>query len=683
VSTTVDILGVLQARASSSRLPGKVLKPLVGEPMLIRQLERLGRARKIGRLIVATSTDPSDDVLAQALAARGIECHRGSLDDVLDRFYRAAAKHSPKHVVRLTGDCPLADPVLIDQVIEFHLRGGFDYSSSALEPTYPDGLDVEVATFAALETAFKEATTKSDREHVMPFLHRQPARFKLGSFKGERDLSMLRWTVDEADDFDLISQIYEELYPKNAAFSTADVLALLERRPALKTSNTRHGRNEGYALSQRKEELAKRYRNSEGLLERALKHVPLGSQTFSKSITQYPRGVSPYFIKKAKGSRAWDVDGNEYLDFVNALCAISLGHADPDVNATVKAQLDDGVLFTLPHPLEIEVAETICEMVPCAEMVRFGKNGSDATAGAVRVARAFTGHDHVAVCGYHGWQDWYIGSTARNRGVPKATQELTHVFPYNDLEALERTLKQHPGGYAAVIMEPMNVSEPAKGYLESVKRMAHEHGALLIFDETITGFRYANGGAQELLGVTPDLATFGKAMANGYPLSAVAGRADVMKLMEEIFFSFTFGGETLSLAASLATMKKLKAQPVIETMTKRGTRLIEGLKQIIADGDLGAICGVAGHPTWSFLLLKDAAPYTAFELKTLYLQETLARGLLCLTTHNMSYAHSDADVDRVLAIYREVLPMLKDTVAKQDLNKRLCCKPLQPLFKVR
>jgi len=232
------------------------------------------------------------------------------------------------------------------------------------------------------------------------------------------------------------------------------------------------------------------FAKSQAFLARSQKVIPLGSQTFSKSRTQYPFGVSPFFITHAKGSRAWDLDGNEYIDFVSSLASITLGYQDPDVNQAVRQQLDEsGVIFSLPHPLETEVAELICEMVPCAEMVRFGKNGSDATAGAIRVARAFTSRDRVAVCGYHGWQDWYIGSTARNRGVPQAVRDLTHAFKYNDLDSLDQLLRAHPGEFAAVILEPMNVLQPQPGFLEGVKALAHQHGALLIFDETITGFR--------------------------------------------------------------------------------------------------------------------------------------------------------------------------------------------------
>ena len=394
-----------------------------------------------------------------------------------------------------------------------------------------------------------------------------------------------------------------------------------------------------------------RYANSEKWLERALKTIPLGSQTFSKSKTQYPTGVSPYFLVRGIGSRVWDVDGNEYIDLVNSLAAVTLGYNDPDVTRAVEAQLKDGVIFSLPHPLEAQVAEKIVEMVPCAEMVRFGKNGSDATAGAIRIARAYTGRDHVAVCGYHGWQDWYIGSTARNLGVPKSTREMTHTFTYNNIESLQKLFTEYKDQFAAVILEPMNVAYPENGFLEAVKELTHKNGAVLVFDETITGFRYSKGGAQEYFGVTPDLATFGKGLANGYPVSAVAGRADLMRLMEEVFFSFTFGGETLSLAASLATMTKLQKEPVIETIAATGKKIMEGLNALIEKHDAGSFLSTAGHPTWSFLVIKDTPSYSMWEIKTLFLQEMFARGILTIGTHNVSFAHTAKDVSTVITAY--------------------------------
>jgi glutamate-1-semialdehyde 2,1-aminomutase len=430
--------------------------------------------------------------------------------------------------------------------------------------------------------------------------------------------------------------------------------------------------------------MSHRYRKSEAMLQRAERVIPLGSQTFSKSRTQFPYGVSPYFIERGKGSRVWDVDGNEYIDFINGLASINLGHCDPDVSAAVRAQLEEGTIFSLPHPLETIVAEKIVEMVPCADMVRFGKNGSDATSGAIRLARAYTRRDQVAVCGYHGWQDWYIGSTTRNLGVPEAVCQLTHPFPYNDLPALEGLLNARKDEFAAIILEPMNAVEPHLGYLEGVRALADRHGAVLVFDETITGFRYANGGAQEKFGVTPDLATFGKGIANGYPLSVVTGHGDIMRLMEDIFFSFTFGGETLSLAAANATLDKLRREPIIATVRKRGERLLTRLRALIELHELSGVLVASGDATWSFLLVRDTPRYTQYEMKTLLLQELFARGILSIGTHNLSYATSEEDIDRLLIVYDEVFVILaRVLVDNAPLDQYLKCEPLTPLFKVR
>ncbi|MFC3886639.1 aminotransferase class III-fold pyridoxal phosphate-dependent enzyme [Bacillus songklensis] len=429
--------------------------------------------------------------------------------------------------------------------------------------------------------------------------------------------------------------------------------------------------------------MSERYQCSEMMLERALKTIPLGSQTFSKSHTHYPFGISPYFLKKGSGSRVWDVDDNEYIDFINSLAAVTLGYNDPDVTKAVQDQLKEGVIFSLPHPIEVQVSEKIVSMVPCAEMVRFGKNGSDATSGAIRLARAYTGRDRIAVCGYHGWQDWYIGSTSRNRGVPKAVRDLTDSFTYNDVDSLRKIFQAWPDQVAAVILEPMNTTEPKDGFLEEVKELTHKNGAVLIFDETVTGFRYANGGAQEYFGVIPDLATFGKGMANGYPLSTIVGRGNIMKLMEEVFFSFTFGGEALSLAASLATMTKLQKLPIIETIKTQGQKVIKGIQSLVEKHDISHLLSIAGHPSWSFLLFREGNRYDQWEIKTLFLQEVFARGILTIGTHNMSYSHSDSDIQRLLTVYDEVFPILKNAVDNENLEKCLQCNPLKPLFKIR
>jgi glutamate-1-semialdehyde 2,1-aminomutase len=426
-----------------------------------------------------------------------------------------------------------------------------------------------------------------------------------------------------------------------------------------------------------------RYAASEAMLARARETIPLGAQTFSKSVTQLPFGSAPYFAARAKGAILWDEDGHPYVDFCNALCAVTLGYADPDVNAAAIAQIGEASVFSLSHRLEAEVAERICDVVPCAEMVRFGKNGSDATAGAIRVARAYTGRDRVLMCGYHGWQDWSIGATARSKGVPQAVRALTTAFPFDDLPALETLLDGYAGEVAAIILEPMNVAAPAPGYLQGVRRLADRHRAVLIFDETITGFRFDRGGAQALFGVTPDLATFGKGLANGFPLSAVAGKRALMAEMEEVFFSFTMGGEAVSLAAARAVLDKLEREPVIQTLRIRGAEVQAEVERLLDVTGARAFARVSGDPTWSFLSLTPPDGVDVWALKTLFLQEVFARGLFTLGTHNMSYAHGDDEVSTLVEVYAEVFPILAEAVAAGDVEARLRCAPLQPLFKVR
>ena len=425
------------------------------------------------------------------------------------------------------------------------------------------------------------------------------------------------------------------------------------------------------------------YTNSIQLLNRAEKTIPLGSQTFSKSKIAYPKGSSPLFLKRGQGCQVWDVDNNQYTDFVSGLLSISLGYCDPDVDAAVIKQMKSGVIFSLPHQLEMEVAELLVELVPCAEMVRFGKNGSDATSAAVRLARAYTQRDDIAVCGYHGWQDWYIGSTTRDLGVPEATKALTHAFKYNDIQSLKQIFIAHPEKIAAIIMEPMNIAYPEHNFLAQVKELCHQHGALFILDETITGFRYSLGGAQQLFDVVPDLATFGKGMANGYPISAVVGRRDIMMLMEDIFFSGTFAGETLSLAATQATLTKMQETDVLNHIHTLGQRLLIGLNQLIINFEASEWLSTTGHPSWSFLIMNDCEPYSALELKSLFLQEMSARGFLLGGGHNLNYAHQTSDIDRLLIAYEQVIAILINVIKKQNFDDIFNGQLLSPVFKVR
>ncbi len=417
------------------------------------------------------------------------------------------------------------------------------------------------------------------------------------------------------------------------------------------------------------------------LFERAESLIPLCSQTFSKSYENFSKGVSPIFAEKADGCTLWDVDGNRYLDFAMGLCAVLLGYNVSEINRAILKQLERGISYTLPHRLEVELAERLERIFPCAEMVRYGKNGSDATAGAVRAARAFTGRDIIACSGYHGWQDWYIGTTSRNKGVPEATRKLTRTFQYNDAASLARIFEEHHGNVAAVILEPVGVEWPQSGFLESVRTLCDEHGAVLIFDEIITGFRLADGGAQKHFNVTPDLAAIGKSMANGMPISAVIGKKPIMKEFEKIFFSFTFGGEALSLAASLATLDFIERYRVIPFIQEQGDYLKEKLSHLITRSALKGFVSLKGYGARHVFQFEGGADFTDLELKTLFQQECHQRGLLFNGSHNMSFAHKKDVVNRALDIYAEVIDVTARILENNEIRKNIKGEVVQPVFR--
>ncbi|KKW23539.1 MAG: hypothetical protein UY65_C0001G0031 [Parcubacteria group bacterium GW2011_GWA2_51_12] len=425
------------------------------------------------------------------------------------------------------------------------------------------------------------------------------------------------------------------------------------------------------------------FRKSQELFKKVSKIIPLASQTFSKSYLQFIKGHAPLFVSHAKGAVIWDVDGHRYVDFINALLPVILGYQYPAVDEAIVKQLKKGIILSLPSPSEVELAELLIKHIPCAEMVRFGKNGSDATSGAVRLARAVTGREHIAVCGYHGWHDWYIGSTTRKLGVPKSTQNLTHKFEYNNLASLEKIFRQHKNKVAAVIMEPMSYDEPKNNFLQKVKALAHKHGALLIFDEVITGFRFDLGGAQKLFGVTPDLAAVGKSMANGMPISALVGKRKYMEKVKDIFYSFTQGGELLSIAAAIATIKEMERRKVIPYLWKLGGVLQKGTNQLLKRHGLQGTIDVRGKPVWQVFNIHGANGFSDLEIKSYIQQELLQRGFLWFGSHNMSFAHTRRDIDNILGAYDQIFAKLSSLIYAKQLRKALRGKPITNIFKVR
>jgi glutamate-1-semialdehyde 2,1-aminomutase/spore coat polysaccharide biosynthesis protein SpsF len=419
--------------------------------------------------------------------------------------------------------------------------------------------------------------------------------------------------------------------------------------------------------------------HSQALLDRAQRVIPSCTQTFSKGPNQWVRGVSPHYLARGEGAWVWDVDGNKYLDYLMALGPIILGYGNRRVNDAVTAQVEEGPVFSQMHPLEVAVAEMLVDLIPCAEMVRFAKNGSDATTGAVRAARAYTGRDHVAFCGYHGWHDWYIGATTRNKGVPAAVSALSHGFTYNDIDSLKRIFAEH--AIAAVVMEPVGVEEPKQGFLQAVRELCTANGAVLIFDEIVTGFRLHMGGAQAHFGVTPDLACFGKAMANGYPLAAVVGRRDVMMEFDEVFFSGTFGGDAISLAACKATIEEMQRHAVIAHNWRIGQQLYDGLSDLIARYGLADVMKVMGYPVRSVIAFPGCDEQEARIRRSFVMQECVKRGLLYYCYHNISFSHNEPEIQFTLDVLAEVMPLVAAAYQARDFAARMEGPPVEPIFR--
>lgn len=415
---------------------------------------------------------------------------------------------------------------------------------------------------------------------------------------------------------------------------------------------------------------------SKALYARAEALIPAGTQTLAKGPGQYVKGVAPIYLQRAKGARVWDVDGNEYLDFNMAIGPISLGYAYEKVDAAIRRQLEDGITFSLMHPLEVEVAELIQKTVPNVESVRYSKTGADATSCAVRISRAFTGRKKVVACGYHGWHDWYIGLTDRNKGIPEETASLTSTINYND----EASLAAIDNDTACVIMEPVLFDAPKNDFLKKVREVCNQKGALLIFDEMWTGFRMAMGGAQEYFGVKADLMTFSKAVANGMPISILAGRKDVMANLEhDVFFFTTFGGEALSLAATKATIEELQEKNVPQHIAKLGKQTREAFNDLAMKLDMPFIkCAGLDYRT-IITLAADAGP--VLEMKSLVQQELIKRGILWTGTHTICYSHTSSDIDYLIDSYKEVLPILRTAVQEKDIKKYLKGEPVKPVFR--
>ncbi len=416
---------------------------------------------------------------------------------------------------------------------------------------------------------------------------------------------------------------------------------------------------------------------SNNYYNRAVKLIPGATQTLAKGTTQYVEGVAPKYLVRGKGSYVWDADGNEYIDFNMGIGPISLGYAFKETDDAIKMQLKGGITFSLMHPLEVEVAEIIHQIIPNAESIRYSKTGADVTSAAIRLARAYTGKNKILCCGYHGWHDWYISTTVRNEGIPAAVKELTYTFNYNDIHSVINSIDSDT---AAIILEPVTFEEPKNNFLSELRDLCTRKGIVLIFDEMWTGFRMSLGGAQEYFNVEADLACFSKAIANGMPVSVLTGKKEIMDYLEnDVFFYTTFGGEALSLAAAKATIEFMKENNVTEYLSMQGKKIKEGFNKIVdlLEMKYARCTGYNFRSMVSF----DSKAGDPLEMKSLVQQELIRRGILWSGFHNLCYSHSDEDINKLLNAYKDALKVLKKAVDENNIKKYLVGKPVKPVFR--
>ena len=433
-----------------------------------------------------------------------------------------------------------------------------------------------------------------------------------------------------------------------------------------------------------------KYAASDALRRRAHSVIPGGAHTYAKGDDQYPL-LAPGFIARGIGCHVWDVDGNEFIEYGMGLRAVGLGHAFPRVVAAVIQQIQRGNNFTRPSPLETECAENLLEVVPGAEMAKFTKDGSTATTAAVRLARAYTGRELVALCADHpffSYDDWAIGTTPMDAGIPLSVSRLTLTFRYNDLASAEALFSAYPGRISALILEAAKDVEPENGFLAGLRKLCHRNGALLIIDEMITGFRWPQRSAQRHYGVEADLSAFGKALGNGFAISALVGKREIMRPgglhydRDRVFLlSTTHGAETSALAASLAVMEIYRTEPVVETLERQGQRLKTGIELAVARHGLGGYFKLAGRAANLIYVCRDCNGKPSQIFRTLFLQETIRRGVLAPSLV-VSYSHLDEDIyqtveaiDGALGVYVRAL--------QDGPEAYLVGEPVQPVFRRR
>ena len=671
----MKVVAVVQARMNSTRLPKKAMKLINGKPMIELLLERLSKAKELDQIILATSIHPSNQILVDWIKNLGYPYIQGSENDVLERFLVAGKYCNADLIVRITGDCPLVDSELVDKMIQFFMLNKFDYLSNTKPPTYPDGFDVEIFTFDALEKASKDASEIFDREHVTPYI-RESGKFLTGSFENSENLSNIRLTVDEEVDFLAVEKIFNYFYP-NVDFGIDETLDFFRKYPELFT-NQNLTRNEGSEMSQ-----------GQKLWRYAKKIIPGGNMLLSKRSEMFLPEKWPSYFSKSKGCIVWDLDSKQYIDMsIMGIGTNILGYGHPEVDHAVRKVIDSGNMSTLNCPEEVYLIEKLLDMHPWANMGKLARTGGEANAIAIRIARAATGKDKVAVCGYHGWHDWYLSANLSDEknlsehllpglepnGVPKGLSGTIFTFNYNDYPALEDLVTKHDIGI--IKMEVSRNQGPEDGFLNKVRKLATEKNIVLIFDECTSGFRETFGGLHKKYNVSPDMAIFGKALGNGYAITAIIGTRSVMEAANNTFISSTFWTERIGPAAALKTLEIMEREKSWEVITETGNCIRQHWLDLSRKYDLNI--SIWGIPALSGFTIqgKDSLGY-----KTLITQEMLRKGFLAGNSIYTCIDHTKEIIEQYIEILDPIFLSIRKCEDGVDLKNFLKVPVCQSGFK--
>jgi glutamate-1-semialdehyde 2,1-aminomutase len=637
-----------------------------GIPLIEILLKRLSNSTEIDQIVVATSNDSRNIPLIEKVKNLGFECFCGSEYDVLKRYMDTAEMVGADIIVRITADCPLTDSSIVDEAVRLFKNGGSDYLSNTQPVSFPDGLDVEVFT---METLRKTAiTTKEayDREHVTPYM-RTSNCISRGAYVNDIDFSNLRWTVDELSDLNVIDKIISH-FKGDLSFSWKDVLGLYKTHPEIFMENQFIARNEGSVLG-----------TGQKLWKRAKKVIPGGNMLLSKRAEMFLPDLWPAYFSEAKGCKVRDLDGNEYIDMsIMGIGTNTLGYGHPEIDCAVTNTIQRGNMSTLNCPEEVYLAEKLVEIHPWADMVKFARSGGEANAVAIRIARAASGRDKVAVCGYHGWHDWYLsanlGSSSeldghllpglQPNGVPKCLRNTVFPFTYNNIEELQQLIDTHEIG--VIKMEVARNMGPENSFLHRVREIATTKGIVLIFDECTSGFRETFGGLHKKYGVEPDMAMFGKALGNGYAITAVIGRREIMEAAQSTFISSTFWTERIGPTAALKTLEVMEREKSWEVITNTGLKIRRIWYQIAKE-----YCVDIEH--WGLPALTGFSfkGKNALKYKTLVTQEMLSKGYLASNSVYVCIDHTSDVLDAYFCELSKVFKLIQDCENGLDIDKIL------------